>query len=256
MGSRRISARVVAALCAGVFTFAVPALADRLPPGVVPSHYDLAFAVDLARARFDGTETIRVQVEQPTRTVVLHAIEITFREVTITAGSATQKASVSLNDAQQTATLTVPNALPTGPADIHITYGGILNDKLRGFYLSTETSGRRHAVTQLEATDARRAFPSFDEPALKATFDVSLTIDRGDTAISNGRVISDTPAPRRTPHGEVLDDAEDVHVSGGARRRPFRVPGDVPRRTCRFGFAPRKARRNWGARRSTWPSRS
>jgi len=195
MGSRRISARVVAALCAGVLTLAAPATADRLPPGVVPSHYELAFAVDLARARFDGTETIRVQVEQPTRTVVLHAIEITFREVTITAGSATQKASISLNDAQQTATLTVPNALPAGPADIHITYGGILNDKLRGFYLSTDTSGRRHAVTQLEATDARRAFPSFDEPALKATFDVSLTVDRGDTAISNGRVISDTPAP-------------------------------------------------------------
>ena len=85
MRSRRISARVIAALSAGVFIFAVPARADRLPPGVVPSHYDLAFAVDLARARFDGTETIRVQIDQPTRTIVLNAVEITFREVTITA---------------------------------------------------------------------------------------------------------------------------------------------------------------------------
>ncbi len=196
MRTRSISGRISVATCAGLLALAAaPARADRLPAGVIPSHYDLAFTVDLARARFDGTETIRVQIEQPTRTVVLHAIEITFREVTIAAGSATQKASVSLNEAQQTATLTVPNALPTGPADIHITYAGILNDKLRGFYLSTEASGRRHAVTQLEATDARRAFPSFDEPALKATFDISLTVDRADTAISNGRIISDTPAP-------------------------------------------------------------
>jgi aminopeptidase N len=179
---------------------AAPAHAQRLPSGVAPSHYDLAFSVDLARARFDGTETIRVELERPTRTVVLHALEITFRDVTITAASSTQKAAVALNPSQQTATLTVPNLLPKGPADLHITYGGILNDKLRGFYLSTEESGRRHAVTQLEATDARRAFPSFDEPALKATFDISLTIDRGDTAISNGRVISDTPSADGRQH--------------------------------------------------------
>jgi aminopeptidase N len=173
----------------------LPARAERLPAGVVPSHYDLGFAVDLARARFEGIETIRVDIAQPTRTVVLHALDIAFRTVTITAaGTAAQTASVTLNEPLQTATLTVPKALPKGAADIEIVYTGILNDKLRGFYLSTEASGRRHAVTQFEATDARRAFPGFDEPAFKATFDVSLTIDAGDMAISNGRVVSDMPA--------------------------------------------------------------
>jgi aminopeptidase N len=101
---------------------------------------------------------------------------------------------VTLSEPLQTATLTVPRALPKGAAEIKIVYTGILNDKLRGFYLSTEASGRRHAVTQFEATDARRAFPGFDEPAFKATFDISLTIDAGETAISNGRIVSDTPA--------------------------------------------------------------
>jgi len=101
----------------------------------------------------------------------------------------------------------VPGELPKGPAEIRIAYTGVLNDKLRGFYLSTDASGRRYAVTQFEATDARRAFPGFDEPALKATFDVSMTIDRGDVAISNGRVISDT------------SEASDPSDAPGAERR-------------------------------------
>jgi aminopeptidase N len=179
--------------------FSTPTHADRLPATVVPNHYDLSFAVDLAGARFDGVETIRVDINQPTRQLVLHAIEIAFHDVTITSGSTTHKAAVSLNEGLQTATLTVPQTLARGPADIRLNYTGILNDKLRGFYLSTEND-RRYAVTQLEATDARRAFPSFDEPAFKATFDVTLTIDRGDTAISNGKVIADTPTPDGARH--------------------------------------------------------
>jgi aminopeptidase N len=175
------------------------ASAQRLPGGITPSHYDLRFDVDLTKARFDGIETIRVDVAQPTRAIVLNAAEITFRDVTIESGSTRQTAAVSLNDTQQTATLTVPRPLPRGDAQIHISYGGILNDKLRGFYLSTEKD-QRYAVTQLEATDARRAFPSFDEPAFKATFDIALTIDRRDTAISNGRMISDTPTADGARH--------------------------------------------------------
>src|SRR6185436_16372163 len=99
----------------------------------------------------------------------------------------------------ETATFKVTRAIPRGAATIHITYTGLLNDKLRGFYLS-EANGRRYAVSQMEATDARRAFPSFDEPAQKATFAVTLMVDAGDTAISNGRQVSDTPGPEPGKH--------------------------------------------------------
>ena len=86
----------------------------------------------------------------------------------------------------ETATLhRAASSLAEGQATIQITYNGILNDKLRGFYIS-KANGRKYAVTQMEATDARRAFPSFDEPIYKATFDISLMVDSGDTAISNG----------------------------------------------------------------------
>ena len=117
---------------------------------------------------------------------MLNALDIQFHDVTINAGGTDQKATVALNPATQTAALNVARELPAGPADIHIRYTGMLNDKLRGFYLS-KANGRNYAVTQFESTDARRAFPSFDEPAFKATFSVTLTIDQRDTAISNGR---------------------------------------------------------------------
>jgi aminopeptidase N len=191
-------ARLATALAA-VLVVAPNASAQRLPEGVTPSHYDLNFDVDLANARFNGTETIRVDLAQPARTVTLNAADITFRQVTIESGAGMQTASVMLDEGRQIATLQVPRALAKGPAQLHIAYSGILNDKLRGFYLSTEKD-QRYAVTQFEATDARRAFPSFDEPSYKATFDVSLTIDRRDTAISNGRVVADTPAEDGARH--------------------------------------------------------
>src|SRR6185503_20717030 len=105
----------------------------------------------------------------------------------------------SFDTEKQQATLTVPAGLQAGPAAIHINFTGILNDKLRGFYLA-KTKLRNYAITQFESTDARRAFPSFDEPALKATFDIVLTVDQGDTAISNGKIISDTPGPAEGKH--------------------------------------------------------
>ena len=183
-----------------ILSGATPALAQRLPATVTPEHYDLSFTVDLAHARFEGTETIRVQVNEPTPRIVLNAIDLAFKDVTIAAGGGgAQQATVSLDEQAQTATLTVPQSLAKGPAEIRIHYSGILNDKLRGFYLSKSKEGR-YAVTQFESTDARRAFPCFDEPAFKATFAVTLVVDRGDTAISNGTVVSDTNGPQRSQH--------------------------------------------------------
>ena len=187
------------ALVVSALLLASPAVAQRLPGGVTPDHYTLWFGPDLSTATFRGRETIRVQIAKPTTTITLHAAEITFGEVAITAGGTTQRARVTADAATETASLTVERPVPAGPASIAITYTGILNDKLRGFYLSV-ANGRKYAVSQMEATDARRAFPSFDEPAYKATFDISLTVDAADTVLSNGRQISDTPGPDAGKH--------------------------------------------------------
>jgi len=170
-------------------------VAQRLPEIAAPDHYKLTFSPDFTKNDFAGDETIEVRVLKSTSQIVLNAAEIDFQEVTVSSGHATQKATVTLDKDKETATLTVDHPIPPGPATIQARYHGILNDQLRGFYLGKDSNGQKYAATQFEATDARRAFPSFDEPAYKAIFDVTVVADHGMTVISNTKVVSDTPGP-------------------------------------------------------------
>jgi aminopeptidase N len=176
-----------------------PANAQRLPQTVRPEHYALTLTPNLKTATFSGVESIDVILAEPTDRITLNAAEIAFESVAATASGKELKATVALDKEKQQAAFTFAETLPAGKATLSIRYTGILNNELRGFYLS-KTARRNYAVTQFESTDARRAFPSFDEPAFKATFDVSLIIDAGDTAISNGAILSDTPGPAASKH--------------------------------------------------------
>jgi aminopeptidase N/puromycin-sensitive aminopeptidase len=194
-------ARILLAGSVAFFCYFISsASAQRLPQTVRPEHYRLWLAPDLKAATFSGVETIDVNLAEPTNQITLNAAEITFQAVNASVGGEgkTLRASVSLYKDKQQATFIFPEKLPAGKASLAIHYTGILNNELRGFYLS-KTTKRNYAVTQFESTDARRAFPCFDEPAFKATFTVSLTIDEGDTAISNGEIISDKPGDETGP---------------------------------------------------------
>jgi aminopeptidase N len=175
------------------------AFGQRLPTTVIPTHYTLKLTPDLKAATFSGDEAIDVNIQQPTNSITLNAIEINFLSVTIFPNGPQQTGIVSLDADKQQATFTFPDTVPAGNATIKIRYTGILNDELRGFYLS-RTARRNYAVTQFEATDARRAFPCFDEPAFKTTYDISLVIDAADTAISNSPIVADTPGPGAGKH--------------------------------------------------------
>ena len=182
-----------------IFSAAPSARAQRLPSTVVPTHYALTFTPDLKAATFTGAESIEVTVKEPAKSITLNAIEITFDSLSVSAAGKKQAASIKLDKEKEQATFTFTDTLPAGKATLTIKFTGILNGELRGFYLS-KTAQRNYAVTQFEPTDARRAFPSFDEPAMKASYDISLVIDAQDTGISNGPIISDTPGPGAGKH--------------------------------------------------------
>ncbi|HMD21097.1 MAG TPA: M1 family metallopeptidase, partial [Alloacidobacterium sp.] len=202
MSQRRHIAGFVcsAAACIAFGSFFVQdAAAQRLPDTVRPEHYSLILTPDLKNATFAGSEKIEVQVQKPVDSITLNAIEIKFQSVKTKLNGKVLDAAVTEDTDKQQATFNFHQQLPAGKLTLEIEYTGILNGELRGFYLS-KTEKRNYAVTQFEPTDARRAFPSFDEPGFKATYDVTLIVDKGDTAISNTNIASDTAGPATDKH--------------------------------------------------------
>ena len=186
--------RILAVLIFALAAFSL-AVGQRVPEVAIPENYKLAFTPNLQSATFEGDETISLRILKPTSEITLNAVDINFGDVAITSGGSTQKAKVTPEKNKEMAVLVVEKPLPAGPATIHITYTGVLNDEMRGFYLGKDDQGGKYAATQFESTDARRAFPSFDEPAYKATFDITAVADKGEVAISNQKIVSDTPGP-------------------------------------------------------------
>src|SRR6266404_3717958 len=178
--------RLLAVMTFLVLTLSLAA-AQRLPEDARPENYKLTFTPDLEKAKFEGDETIAIRVLKSTSEITLNAVDIDFRDVTVTSGGSTQKAKVTPVKEKEMVVLTVEKLLAAGPATVHIKYTGILNDEMRGLYLGKDDKGRKYAASQFEATDARRAFPSFDEPDYKATFDITAVADKGQVAISNSK---------------------------------------------------------------------
>ena len=162
-----------------------------LPGSVRPSHYALTLSPDLESATFSGDVSIDILVSEITSEVTLNAIELELGAATFTprGGEATSSTGISYNEDAETAAIRFGEPLPVGAGTLALSFTGILNDQLHGFYLSTfrDKDGveRRMAATQFEASDARRCFPCWDEPAIKATFQVDLIIPEGFSAISN-----------------------------------------------------------------------
>ena len=170
----------------------------RLPTTVIPDRYEIKLTPDLSTATFAGEEKVFVQVLEPVRQVVVNAADLEFQAVSIKgAGGKVVQGNAVLDIENEQATFNFPEILNPGRWELQITYSGILNDKLHGFYRSTykDPDGREKtlASTQFESTDARRAFPCWDEPAFKAVFQVTLVVDQDLTAISNARVLRETP---------------------------------------------------------------
>ncbi len=165
-----------------------------LGTNAIPSNYKITFEPDMKRFRFLGKEEIRVRLQKKTRSIKLNVFEIKVKSARVRSGKSVQNATSRINETQKELTIGFKNPL-SGEITIEIEFEGVLNDKMYGFYRSSyEKNGRKNYLltTQFEAADARAAFPCFDEPAFKATFDITLAIDKKMEGISNMPVKSTT----------------------------------------------------------------
>ena len=172
----------------------------RLPENVRPVHYRLTLEPDLTAFTFMGQEEIEVTVEALTAEITLNASELNISRATVQTaeGGESEASAIEHDEGRERVTLRFASPLPTGRAVLRLDFTGTLNDQLRGFYRSSYTDSdgvdRHLATTQFEATDARRAFPCWDEPAVKATFEVTLVVSEELEAISNMPVAGTEPA--------------------------------------------------------------
>lgn len=163
----------------------------RLSAHIKPKRYRLIIKPDLKGFTFQGEENIFLVLGKPTNRITLHSKELEIFDVEFYHPSLTlpiKGRETRYDEKTETATFTFPKKLPKGKGELRLNFKGVLNDFMRGFYRSRyiHKGKEKHiATTQFEATDARRAFPCFDEPAHKAVFDVTLIIPKGLRAISN-----------------------------------------------------------------------
>ncbi|KAL1976637.1 hypothetical protein VTN31DRAFT_2919 [Thermomyces dupontii] len=182
---------------------------EVLPANVKPVHYDLTLEPDFEKFTYDGTVIIDLNVLEDTNSISLNTLEIDIHGSEITANGAvvTSSPKTSVDPDKQVTTLEFDQTIPAGSkAQLKLTFTGILNDKMAGFYRSSYKTAdgetRYIASTQMEPTDARRAFPCFDEPALKAEFTITLIADKHMTCLSNMDVASETEVQSKITGGK------------------------------------------------------
>jgi puromycin-sensitive aminopeptidase len=171
-----------------------------LPLDVNPKQYVLELEPNFDDFTFTGSESIELDVVQSTDRIVLNSMEIEIQSGAVSANGSDQQArEIAFDTDAETVTFVFDSALPAGAATLAIGFTGELNDKLRGFYRSNyqdlDGAEKFLASTQFESTDARRAFPCWDEPSRKATFDVTLVVPSHLATISNTEEVSREERP-------------------------------------------------------------
>ena len=154
---------------------------------IIPTNYEITFEPDLKKFIFYGKEIISVNCKKETKLITMNCAEIKIKSCKVESAKTTITSSVSTDEKKEQLAIKLDKKI-SGKATIHIEFEGILNDRLLGFYRSQYKQGNKTkylATTQFEAADARRAFPCWDEPEAKATFEISIIADNKFTAISN-----------------------------------------------------------------------
>ncbi|HEY2444486.1 MAG TPA: M1 family metallopeptidase [Rhizomicrobium sp.] len=199
MPFRILTAAILVALCVAAAPASAANPPDSLPLGplprdVVPEHYRLAFTIDPTKPRFSGRDEIDVNFVQPRHSIFLHGKDLDVHAALLRLPSGeTIGAHYEQVHESGLARLSFDREVPAGRATLIFDYDAALGASLSGLYKVVD-GGDDYAFTQFEASDARRAFPSFDEPGFKTPFDISIAAPTADKVVSNTPVLATAAA--------------------------------------------------------------
>jgi peptidase M1-like protein/ERAP1-like protein len=181
------------ALVAGILWLAVLLVAraddtaprGRLPDTVAPQRYHVTVDVDPRREDFAGRTEIVIALREPSSVIWLHGLGLKVSEVTATADGRQFPARYEEVDHDTgVARVRIAGSLPAGTATLDFRYRAPLQSSGQGLY-RTHAGQDWYVFSQMEAIDARRVFPGFDEPRFKTPFNLTILTHAGDSAVTN-----------------------------------------------------------------------
>lgn len=178
--------------------FAFDQAPGRLPKNVVPLDYRISVTPDLDARTIAGSETVTLRVTEATTTIVFNSLNEKLSEVRLDGAPAS---AVVSDDERQLTTVTLARPAPAGEHTLSFSYSARLETQPHGMFLQPylKSDGTRGELlsTKMESTDARRMFPCWDEPAFRATFELTVTVPAAWATVSN------MPVAGREVHGEL-----------------------------------------------------
>ncbi len=201
------------------FQAAANATSMRLPDVVAPLSYRLTLTIDPEQDRHSGEVAIAIDIKRASRLIRLYGSGISVNSAVLKTADAAYVASVS-SVGDKTLELAFALAPPVGQAELIMTFTGHVDDKASQGLFRQKEGGDWYVFTQFESTDARRAFPCFDEPAWKVPWTLSLIIPEKLNAVAN------TPLSREVPMG------------AGLKRLDFLTSQPLPSYLVAFGVGP------------------
>ena len=161
--------------------------ATRLSNFVRPTIIELHFDLDPSAKIFRGSAIYSLRLDKRTRVLELHAADLRVTNVRVRTSGANSKPRVEARPDSETLVLRFDSLLPAEEIRLELDFRGSVRNDLRGLYRSTDRDAPWLA-TQLCPTDARRFFPCFDEPGIKAQYRLRVTTARDQTVLSNSPI--------------------------------------------------------------------
>jgi len=156
---------------------------ERLKRDVIPTFQSINLKIDARETEYGGNVNMALTVKNQTSSFIFHAEEMTIVDLVLTGKDGEIKSSYASGENGRT-TLTTEKALAPGEYQLGISFTASFNTQAVGLY-RTEAGGEHYLFTQFEESDARKAFPCFDEPVFKFPYQMTLTIPEEHIAISN-----------------------------------------------------------------------
>ena len=172
---------------------------DRLDPNVQPVFQAVDLVVDPRESDFSGTVSIDVKIERPASRIVLHAQDLDITSVAVLERRETERNSRVETVDESRISVSVDTPLPAGTHRIDLEFTNDFDSQAVALY-RVDFEGESYAFTQFQATEARKAFPCFDEPEFKIPWKLTITAPDGMRAFGNTPVEEETAVDGGTRH--------------------------------------------------------